>query len=105
MVSGNFTHAVGQIYTKKIKLAANKAVPLSASDRGIGGKRTIEVYIPDGSTCSAVYLGNSKVTTTDGIPVKKGDSRIMPISSAGYGSPVYGIASAAGDIVIAEYVE
>lgn len=107
MVSGNFTHAIGQVFTARQTISDTTPTLLTVDSNGHpnGGRRTLEVFIPDDSDCTCIYIGGKDVTPTTGIPLEMGDSRIWPINSAGKAGYIYAIANASGDVIVAEYTE
>jgi len=107
MVSGNFTHAIGQVLTARQTISDTTPTLLTADPHGhpIGGRRTLEVFVPEDSECSCIYIGGKDVTVDTGIPVETENSRIWPLNNAGQYAPLYAIANAEGEVVVAEYTE
>ncbi len=62
------------------------------------GRMTLEVNNVEGE--NTVYVGNSDVTTSTGIPIKAGEYRVFPVQ-IGSGDKIYGVGS--GAVRIAEY--
>ena len=96
-----FLRSFSQIRTEKITLSST-AVPLATqktleNDRDAGRVALEICNIDDSEAC---YVGDSTVTTTTGIPIKAGESRVYPVQ-IGSGDKIYGVGD--GDVIIAEY--
>lgn len=85
----------GRMSTKKIKATATAAkIEFSAN-----GCHTLEIQ-NNGS--SAVYIGDSTVTTSNGIKINAGSSKIMPVNSFLDGN-LYIVSSSDNDVIVADY--
>ena len=96
-----FLRSFSQIRTEKITLSST-AQPLATAktlenDRDAGRIALEIVNIDDSNAC---YVGDSTVSSTTGIPIKAGESRVFPVQ-IGSGDKIYGVGD--GDVIIAEY--
>ena len=96
-----FLRSFSQIRTGAITLSGT-AQPLALPDTLItdrdGGRIALEVNNVEGD--ETAYIGNEDVTSSTGIPVPKGETRIFPVQ-IGSADKIYGVGD--GDVIIAEY--
>ena len=96
-----FLRSFSQIRTGKITLTST-AQPLALPDTlerdRDAGRIALEICnIDDSETC---YIGDSSVSSTTGLPIKAGNSRVFPVL-IGSGDKIYGVGD--GDVIVAEY--
>lgn len=96
-----FLRSFGRIKTTSITLSSTAQVLASKEvleERMDNGRIALEVNNTEGE--AAAYIGDKDVTTTTGIPVPAGQTRIFPVQQ-GSASAIYGVGS--GAVIIGEY--
>lgn len=96
-----FLRSFGRIKTSSITLSSTAQKLASTEvleERMDNGRIALEVNNTEGE--SAAYIGDENVTTTTGIPVPAGQTRIFPVQQGCAGN-IYGVGS--GAVIIAEY--
>ena len=96
-----FLRSFSQIRTGTITLSETAqplALPATLERDRDAGRIALEIVNVDDE--NACYVGDSTVTSSTGIPIKAGESRIFPVL-IGSGDKIYGVGD--GDVVVAEY--
>jgi len=96
-----FLRSFSQIRTGAVTLSSTAqplALPYTLERGRDGGRIALEVNNVEGT--ETAYVGNEDVSTTTGIPIPKGETRIFPVQ-IGSGDKIYGVGD--GDVIIAEY--
>lgn len=96
-----FLRSFNQIKTGKLtlsgtaqKLALKSTLENSRMD---GGRSAVEIV---NTSANPAYVGDSTVSTTTGLPIAAGTSRVFPVQF-GSADKIYVVGS--GDVIIAEY--
>ena len=88
---------VGQVFSSKVAVTTNP-VRACSNAQNRQGRTTLEINNVAGN--ATVFFGGSDVTISTGIPIAVGSTRLIPVNSS---ADIYLIASAATNVVIAEY--
>jgi len=90
--------------TTKLNIAANSPVVL-ASERVLANQRVGRTAIEVSNTSAqSIYLGDKDVTVENGLPIKAGDSKILPVVSLATDN-IYVTAAADVSVILAEYFD
>lgn len=89
---------VGGMYVSTVSLNARVKTNFLATDRW--NRTTIEIVNNGGSI---VYLGGNDVSETKGVPIKVGESKMLPVNS-GAALMLYLFAPTSTTVVVAEYL-
>ena len=97
----NFLDNVGQIHTSQLAVGTT-AKPLASDtvlERSLCGRHTVEV-VNTGSV--DVFIGNKNVTAANGLPIKAGESKIIPVNYTATDN-IYIVAASSTSVIIGEY--
>ena len=96
-----FLRSINQIKTGKLTLSgtAQKLALASTLENGMmdSGRSAVEI---NNTSENAAYIGDANVTSSTGLPIAAGTSRVFPVQ---FGSADHIYAVGDGDVIIAEY--
>lgn len=99
-----FLNDIGCIKTTKLNIAANSPIVL-ASERVLANQRVGRTAIEVSNTSDQpIYLGDKDVNVENGLPIKAGDSKILPVLSLSTDN-IYVTAAADVSVILAEYFD
>lgn len=96
-----FLSNVGQIVTSSLSVTtkATKLASEAVLTCGRCGRNAIEIV---NSSASDVFIGGEGVTTSTGVPVKAGASKVIPVNHSA-AENLYIVAGSSVKVILAEY--